>query len=970
MNPILKKIIIEKAAPIAKKVAIYGTIATVLIIVFLSDFIYDIFNMDASYNDGDLSNVPYMVSNYISNLKIEDGSLKADGTVEDLWDELINQGSSIKNYLEGPEELDELINAEIITQYPKFNNDSDYNGLIEFNRKKGEDFSTLKYMDYNLFKEYVTSNNEKVSDNENIQDYFSIDESENLVIATISKTTYKIETNDSDATIESLKNEGIETGNLLEINKTDEGYYIQEVNIREEIINYKSAITQYTMPFQYLWSLLIMGQDKDFVLELADLVQNSTIVISILDDKKTTENIYTYEYKKQIRTDKYVRIKVNNDYGLSGYSTERWWLSEESPTAEQNYNSRYQAKLTSDDTEYKTIITQTYEENTVMYDINVADTWIVYLNKEYTYLEDEPISNETNIDIETTTAYVVLLDNYKSSEEDKKLLEDEDAVEFSQNIKNYIERMIGKNESSSRASSNRISNTSNSIGNNTTSSSSDNIISDTNVEETSNETEIKDVEVDVDLVWTKDYEHKVNRTLKCSNTITNSKFVEGNVTNEYKDNNDSDEPNFVNILNKSSHKAAKYNLTVDAYSWLMEVLESDLGNMVDLTKYLFYKVTGTSYGVTEFDFSAYTDVNFTTISGTSSPDQIIRFIHMWEHSTPPPTTADGTMYIIETDSVGHPTVGYGVDIEKSGYKSEFTSRGYSTNVGDTIPVELVDAVEEKILEDCIENIKALTSGLDLKQYQINALVSRAYNCGAESAITKKINGLDFVQSYNLYWNEDTDDLFTSKNKNVDFTHNLYVKYMFRPVTSDGTYLPGLEARRKSEWTLFQTGYYDVLDEWDNRMESFLNKAKEIHEYMEENKYSYCVHGTNSFEECAGIYANGTNHGLNVTFEESKTNYHHSCCATYVSWVLQECGYMEDSEHTDSANNLQMLLKQKGWKEIHNENELEPGDILSYNHHVEIYVGDNKIYNAGSGSAIRDSSPQNRSKKFEYALRAP
>ena len=77
------------------------------------------------------------------------------------------------------------------------------------------------------------------------------------------------------------------------------------------------------------------------------------------------------------------------------------------------------------------------------------------------------------------------------------------------------------------------------------------------------------------------------------------------------------------------------------------------------------------------------------------------------------------------------------------------------------------------------------------------------------------------------------------------------------------------------------------------------KAKEIHDYMRENNYSYCT------------YDNRCNHdgecGLNITFEASKTGHHNTCCATYVSWVLQELGYLTKQDHIDNylngANNL-------------------------------------------------------------------
>ena len=146
-------------------------------------------------------------------------------------------------------------------------------------------------------------------------------------------------------------------------------------------------------------------------------------------------------------------------------------------------------------------------------------------------------------------------------------------------------------------------------------------------------------------------------------------------------------------------------------------------------------------------------------------------------------------------------------------------------------------------------------------------------------------------------------------------------------------------------------------------------ADEIHRYMQDQKYTYCVYGTNKYEECKNY---GKTHGLNKTFEQSKTGYQNTCCATYVSWVLQEAGYLEESEHTDGATNLMKLLKNKGWVQISNVSQLEPGDVIYYGYgHIEIFAGDGKVYNAGSGNAIRGSSPATNSiNSMSFGLRAP
>lgn len=246
----------------------------------------------------------------------------------------------------------------------------------------------------------------------------------------------------------------------------------------------------------------------------------------------------------------------------------------------------------------------------------------------------------------------------------------------------------------------------------------------------------------------------------------------------------------------------------------------------ELMRYILGKATGNDYGITEFDFSIFDVKDFTKINNGAS--QLLKeYIHMWESGKKAATNADGTKYIIIDDGKGHATVGYGVDIKNSGYESVFIDANYPTEIGGEVPVEFVDSIEEEIMAGTKKSIESYTSELDLTVYQINALVSRAYNCGVGSPTSSEHpgaigirNGLNFVEAYKKYWNKEKDDMFEQKNSNANFNHQLYTSYMSRPTTSNGEYMKGLENRRKSEWTLFQTGYYDVIDKWSIGKDDF------------------------------------------------------------------------------------------------------------------------------------------------------
>lgn len=828
IKKILMKIIFSKVFLII--------IAVVLIALILVSAIKYILDLDISvYDDTKKGNVPFEVSEYIKGAKIDENGIyfeKQDATgkvqkatVEDMWKDIIKNGTDIDKYLDNYEEFEKLIDAEVITQFPYIGvGKGKLDGSIKFQRHYSNNKEkTLSYINLDTFDNYIKSSDEKVLD------YFTLDSDGNAIIAVKNEQKESLTTDDPSCNPSSYSQNLGGSG-------SGGSYSYEKVSIeKQSLINYKMFVQQYTMPFQFLWSLLVIGQDKDFVLELADLVADSEIVISIYDNETRVDSTEVYTREETIK------VKKKNENSI-----------EQSNKGESNQvgaEDEYEEKTVTYTTTYKsTSITDTPEIA-----LTKANVWIVDYEQEYEYQD----------------------------------------------------------------STSAVPNSNNPQGEN-------------------------------------------NITVSSNVVTKNKKYISKPAKTKTKDDKNSSEPNFVNILLKKIYKYAKDNI-VNSAEELFDILEKnpDTVNMVDLMRYLLYKVTGESYGVTDYDFSAYDAVNFENTTGSAS-DLLVEYIHYFEHSTPPPTSSDGKKYIVETDGKGHPTVGYGVDIYNCGYLKLFQQAGYSLNVGAEIDKDFVDGIEEKVMQGKINAINSQLSGLNLTEYQINALVSRAYNCGTSGAIGTR-NGKNFAEAYKAYWDENKDDKFKKKDSNADYSHKLYTEYMDEPIASN---LPGLKVRRESEWTLFQTGYYTTLKKWHSEGGgSIIEVAEKIHSYMEQNNYTYCVYGGNSYEECKG-----GGHGLSKTFEASKSAYHHSCCATYVSWVLQEAGYLSDSEHSDSAAGLQSIMKNKGYKMITNKSDLKPGDVLCYSGHVEIYAGNNKIYNAGSGSAIRNAAPANLSRSFSYALR--
>ena len=149
----------------------------------------------------------------------------------------------------------------------------------------------------------------------------------------------------------------------------------------------------------------------------------------------------------------------------------------------------------------------------------------------------------------------------------------------------------------------------------------------------------------------------------------------------------------------------------------------------------------------------------------------------------------GNDYVVFDDGYGTPTVGWGV-VPKYNV-SKFAAFGIDTNdlvLGSTVPIDIVDNIKNQVVQGFSDSIKSMLSnnGIVLTSYQIDALISRAYNCG--------LGGLTgFPEAYKQYGN----------------TEALYENFLNRPYTSNGQISKGLQRRRLAEWLLFSQGQYKI-----------------------------------------------------------------------------------------------------------------------------------------------------------------
>lgn len=856
--------------------------------------------------------------------------------------------------------------------------------LVQRTNTNSNNPEILDYKAKSDFDALVSSNNKDAIN------YFTIDEKGNLIIAKWNHTVVTVNgtypKNIDDSEKETAKD---------------------EYTITTEPIAYSEKIKQFIMPFDFLVQLLVITEEPDFCMELVDCILDSKIVINIQEEETFTESDETRKYTIYTKDEKRINYKVE-EVGQNIDNENNHFLNY------RKDNENKECTNYSDPPSQTTVKIHTeITSHSYGYGISEADTWMLHYKE--TYNKQDPSTTEPSVTTTKEqgkykkTSEDTVIDNEKieNDKDVKKFINDEVSNYKAKTISpppvnilsgkddngNYkqIQVIDGGNIESVEGWTNGALIRSNARGiyretkdekgKGTGEYNLPNsiIVKTSKVNETNTTKTIPSLEytykinsnktgyqfltnIDpkciVDRLNIKNFERidlDVNYTTSStkypadSNPTVESHFYatkSGKPGNGYGDKNKEYEK-FLLAYDNSSGARNQIN---SIESWLFEMMEKrdETVELVDVIKYMLYMYDGRSRGITELDLDLYKPSSFTNVS-SSNMSILKEYIRKWEHSTPPPTNADGTKYIIEDDGAGNPTVGYGIDIENNKYL--FVKEGYPTTLGSEVDIDFVDAIEDEILENAVKEIKSRTSNLNLTDYQINALVSRSYNCGVNGAVSflRGSPQLNFVNSYNKYW-KDTDDKFEEKDNNANFSHSLYTQYMSEPVTSNGIYMYGLERRRKSEWTLFQTGYYDVLDKWHSSSSGILQVADQIHQ--QEITWLY-------YEDAGGgLFWNDIEKSLN---NPNKV----TCCATYVGCVLYKAGYFTESQMNSFNYNFcptfYSYLESQGWSKINSYNDLEPGDIVFLNNcgHVQIYAGNDTWYNAGSTEAIQGLAPCNQ-----------
>ena len=320
-------------------------------------------------------------------------------------------------------------------------------------------------------------------------------------------------------------------------------------------INYYDMVRGYTMPFDYLWALMVITEDKDFVMGLADLVYNSNIEITINDNKTVTTITENYEYDKMMDVFETATIEVKNKKDKNDPN--------KSETV-QIIEKIKEGKGIKQGTNIAKLVT-TITTNTVDAGVTRANTWIVDYTKGY------KITNEA-----TDTGDGEKIERKDLNDNPKKM---KYGKSDNRDVLNFMSELQGQEVVS---------------------------IESKYKEYTTNWTLSTNTHIDsTKFIETTPYvREKTSKKKKPKKERKDKKDF------KYK------EKNFVTLL-LSNQKAYGNIFSVD--SWLFEILEandSTKETMVDLTKYLLYRTKDRDdWNVTEFDFSIFEPGKFTEVGG-------------------------------------------------------------------------------------------------------------------------------------------------------------------------------------------------------------------------------------------------------------------------------------------------------------------------------------------------------------------
>lgn len=799
-------------------------------------------------------------------------------------------------YLDDYEQLEYLMNAELVTKMPHLNLTKGLDGTIYFDRyTSGSGIPTrLAYIQEEEFDDLITDNDSSVLN------YFTITNDNKVKIAYYYEERGSIETNDYGVNLSDYDNR-FTSGTPTFSNS---GYITKD-------ISYNTIIPErYSISFEYLWALLVMSEDYDFVSGLADLAYNSEIIISIYDNIVENTVITEYTYSKQqidYEQVKYLETETSesldetqlNAYTESGYILESSNITATTTTTKNVTRKAQDVGIDYDEKDYYVKITMYTYTNSMEIKLTYADVWIVKYTTAYTYSKDG-----------TKYAKGAVPDSHTDTTQGK---ETEEEIAGSRSTGQLI-RISEPWHETNRTSVNRAFSPPTGVGP---------ILRSIDMVTTEETREKGDKWSVIRHSPTTVIEDSYLYTSKYTNDPNATNLKEkSNINGEFDDSGNKIGENFCSLLYNSPKNSYIYN----NMNWLIEMLENnqETVGLLDLITYLIGITQNPNNTDLNFDFGVFTPSSF---SSFSNGNILTEYLNAWENSAvrnyingsssytdyvSKYVTEDKQYYICYTDLHGTRNYGFGVchwTGSSWNHISRYSNIGiniqdssYNTIGVSKLEINIVDQVRDAIINDDKESIisELERNGISLTTNQIDALVAVKYQYG---------NIGNFVYAYTNY---------------RDSIRKHFIVNGCKPFLTG--YAGGVD-RATANWKVYNEGIY--TDRSGNEIlvvggGNFLNVAAETWTAV-----------------CNGSYTYGGASRIPVTGSTID-------CSSYVSWVLYNYGYTEfgGSQTTSQAfYNTNWTLRYPGWQEIHissRENPiaiLQPGDIFvrygEGTHHVLI-----------------------------------
>ena len=345
-----------------------------------------------------------------------------DKEIDGMLETLKEKNFKLEKYLDKSlqkEYLKNMLKAAIVTQYPDLRTANEIakdkeipadetQGCIKIKRYTdgetqafaGNSLSNpvdsndggmyLSYMPYNDFSKLINEGNTSA------MNYFSMDSKNNIVVA-------GWETLEVNVTIQ--QTDGDPDPNPDPAPEPRQEAYSK---LTEKKVDYINQVSNYTMPFSLLWSLLVYGNDEAFVNDVAKLVIDTEIVIGSYDATSIKKSTYTDTYVKKYNT--------NRTAGIGDYDT----------TEGRGYEATASSTGVKSCT-YEVVETHILKTDTPSLKLKYANTWTAIYNNEYKVnnKDEKPVEDSTKLKNENLDSSY----DYKYNEETEEIVNNDESLQ-------------------------------------------------------------------------------------------------------------------------------------------------------------------------------------------------------------------------------------------------------------------------------------------------------------------------------------------------------------------------------------------------------------------------------------------------------------------------------------------------------------------------------------------------------------